>query len=404
MPSKVRQAIELMREHLAEVDHGVLDGAGARRHLVESADLERLAAASKMLAAGRVDELGAHDGSYRSTAHYLAKMSGTSVGAAAQVIDTAHQVEQLSETEAALRDGRLSGAQAKEVGAAASADPSAESLLLRRAETDGLKGLKAESKRVVAAAAIDADTTYDRIYGERSWRHWQDWDGTGRIDIRGPIDLTTRIANSLAAYEAELFARVKDQDPAEREPHRALMFDAALAQAEACTGEMPAGSGPMPVVTVRIDHAAFLRGDTKPGEVCEIAGVGPIPVSVARCLAEDAFMKALITNGTDVLAISHLGRTISTHLRSAIDDLYPECAVAGCNAAWGLDVDHNVPLEFGGRTELDNLQKLCRFHHHYKHRHDLRLLGVGTQKTFVPALEWLPADRDRRTLEPLAAA
>ena len=42
-------------------------------------------------------------------------------------------------------------------------------------------------------------------------------------------------------------------------------------------------------MNVRVDHSAFLRGHTEAGEVCEIAGVGPIPVSVAQRLADDAF-------------------------------------------------------------------------------------------------------------------
>lgn len=404
MSSKVREAIELLRESLTELDDACLDGPAARRLVEDAAEGTRLTGALLSLAARRVDALGAHHALYRSTAHYLAKVSGTSVGAAEQTIRTAHQVEQLPASEAALRSGQLSGAQVKEVAAAASADPSAEALMLRRAETDGLKGLKAESARVVAAAARDADKVYERIHRERSFRHWRDWDGTGRIDIRGPLDRTTRIALALAPYEAELFEATKDQDPADREPHQALMFDAMVALADASTGEMPKGSGPLPTVNVRVDHRAFLVGDTEPGDVCEIAGVGPIPVSVAQRLAEDAFLKALITNGTDVLAVSHLGRTIPAHLRTALDDLYPECAIEGCHVAWGLEIEHNLPIEAGGLTELANLQRLCPFHHHYKHRHDLRLIGEGTHKRFVPAAEWLPHEERRRTPEPLAAA
>ena len=406
MSSKVRQAIQLMREHLAEVDLGCLDGAGARRLVEASATLARLATASATLGSGRVAELGVHHASFRSTAHYLARVSGTSVGAAEQTIRTAQQIEHLPATEAALRSGQLSGAQVKEVAAAASADPSKEALMLRRAETDGLKGLKAESARVVAAAAQDQDKVYERIHRERSWRHWREWDGTGRIDIRGPLDRTTRIAMALAPYEAELFEAAKDQDPAEREPHQALMFDAMVALADASTGEMPKGAGPLPTVTVRVDHRAFLAGDTEPGEVCEIAGVGPIPVSVAQRLAEDAFLKALLTDGTDVLSVSHLGRTIPAHLRTALDDLYPECAIEGCHVAWGLEIDHNLPVEIGGLTEIVNLNKLCPHHHQYKHRHHLRLIGDGVDKRFVPAAEWLRSDGRgrRRTPAPLAAA
>ena len=138
-------------------------------------------------------------------------------------------------------------------------------------------------------------------------------------------------------------------------------------------------------MNVRVDHSAFLRGHTEAGEVCEIAGVGPIPVSVAQRLADDASSKALIVDGTDVLAVSHLGEGIPARLRSAVEDMYPECCHEGCNTTWHLEIDHNIPREEQGPTELWNLQRLCGYHHRYKHAHKLRLEGEGTNKHFVPA-------------------
>jgi hypothetical protein len=395
--------VDEVSEFVAGLDPACLEGRSARRLLEVFARGERLMAAGKALMARRVDETGAYHGSFRTAAHYLAKVSGTSVGAAEQTIRTAHEVEQLPATEAALRAGMLSGAQVKAVAAAASADPAAEGLMLQCADTDGVKGLMAEAARVIAAAASDADKVYERIHRERSFRHWRDHDGAGRIAVRGPLDLTERVALALAPYEAEIFARTKDQEPDAREPHEARLFDALVAMADASTGEMPKGTGPRPTVTVRVDHRAFVAGDTMPGEVCEIAGVGPIPVSVAQRLAEDAFLKALITTGTDVLAVSHLGRTIPAHLRTAVEDLYPECVHEDCHVTWGIELDHNLPVDAGGRTELGNLNSLCRFHHRYKHRHDLRLVGKGTRKRFVPAAQWSPPG-GHRTPASLAAA
>ena len=64
-------------------------------------------------------------------------------------------------------------------------------------------------------------------------------------------------------------------------------------------------------------------------------------------------------------------------------------------------------MHAGGLTEVSNLHALCRWHHQYKHRHDLRLVGEGTDQRFIPAAEWIPPDADRRRRrcpEPLAAA
>ena len=195
----------------------------------------------------------------------------------------------------------------------------------------------------------------------------------------------------MAPYERALFEQTRAADESVR--NDALMFDALVAMADASPGEMPKGSGPMPTVAVRVDHRAFLAGGTEPGEVCEIVGVGPIPVSVAQRLADDAFLEAILTTGVDVLAVSHLGRTIPAHLRTALDELFPECAIEGCNVAWSLEIDHNQPVEARGPTALWNLNKLCRYHHQLKTRLDLRLVGDGTNKRLVPAAEWLPPDR-----------
>ena len=64
-----------------------------------------------------------------------------------------------------------------------------------------------------------------------------------------------------------------------------------------------------------------------PGETCEIRGIGPVPVEVARQWAGDAFIKTVICDGTNIHRVHHFGRTINTHLRTALDLLEPACAV-----------------------------------------------------------------------------
>src|SRR2546430_16916238 len=55
---------------------------------------------------------------------------------------------------------------------------------------------------------------------------------------------------------------------------------------------------------VRVDHSALTRGWVEGDEVCEIAGLGPIPVRVARELLGDAVVKLVITKGVDVVKVS----------------------------------------------------------------------------------------------------
>jgi 5-methylcytosine-specific restriction endonuclease McrA len=118
--------------------------------------------------------------------------------------------------------------------------------------------------------------------------------------------------------------------------------------------------------------------------MCEVRGVGPIPVSVADRLSDDAILKALIVDGEDVRAVAHLGRTIPAKLRTAVEEMFPECAVEGCHVNRHLEIDHNVPISEGGPTALWNLRRLCAHHHEYKHARGLRLEGEGTRQRFVP--------------------
>jgi 5-methylcytosine-specific restriction endonuclease McrA len=76
----------------------------------------------------------------------------------------------------------------------------------------------------------------------------------------------------------------------------------------------------------------------------------------------------LITDGTDVRSISHLGRTIPARLRTAVEEAYPTCAVEGCEVDRHLEIDHKLDVALGGPTELANLQRLCPHHHDEKTR------------------------------------
>ena len=60
-------------------------------------------------------------------------------------------------------------------------------------------------------------------------------------------------------------------------------------------------------------------------------------------------------------------------------------AVPGCNVTTGLEIDHLLPLEFGGGTTYVNLARLCHHHHHeMKHRRGWVLGGGPGHWTFTP--------------------
>ena len=140
------------------------------------------------------------------------------------------------------------------------------------------------------------------------------------------------------------------------------------------------------MVHVRVDHPALVRGHAVGGEVCEVPGIGPIPVAAARRMASDAVLKVLLTDGTDVKAVAHVGRTIPARLRTALEARDPTCVVPDCDVRHGLEIDHLLPWAEGGPTTMDNLARLCEWHHHLK-SHCGYLLGGS-----LGAWEWSGPD------------
>jgi hypothetical protein len=361
------ESIELLRGLLAGFDPAALGGPEATMVVERAAEAERLASAVRTLAAGRVAEEGAWPEGYRDAAAWMSSVAGTTVGNARATIETAERLQALPATADAFRAGKLSDVQVELVASAATADPSAERQLLTAAGRNGVKGLRTEAARVVAAAATDQDERYASAKARRYLRHRAISDVEGLLELRGPIDRTAAVMAALEPYERDQFEQARKAD--QRELPEALAFDAMVQlAADAAAGRFEDAPGrASATIVVRVDKAAFDRGRSEPGEVCEIPGVGPIPVSVARKLSQDVIYKALITDGTDVRSISHLGRSIPARLRTAVEEAYPECAGEGCHADRHLEIDHIVPVSDGGPTAFDNLQRLCHWHHDEKH-------------------------------------
>jgi hypothetical protein len=148
---------------------------------------------------------------------------------------------------------------------------------------------------------------------------------------------------------------------------------------------LPAPVRPAKVV-VRIDWDALVRGWPAGGEVCEIAGVGPVPVSAVRAMVAsgDAFLAAVVTKGTDVVNVAHLGRRPSAAQCSGLDWLSPTCSVSGCNASVRLEADHRKDWADTRITLLALLDRLCRHHHRLKTTKGWALV-TGTGKRLMVA-------------------
>jgi hypothetical protein len=171
------------------------------------------------------------------------------------------------------------------------------------------------------------------------------------------------------------------------ESHEAHRVDALV---DLARPDSAAPAGPDSVIHVVVDYDALVRGHTVAGERSEIPGIGPIPVSVARRMEEDAYLKIILTRGVNVIGVAHGGRTIPAHLRSALEVRDPKCIVPRCDVRRNLEIDHRESFGRTRVTRLDELARLCRWHHHMKSH--LGYTYGGGPGTW----EWIPpADLDQ---------
>ena len=342
----------------------------------DAARAERLCSAIKARLARRIEETKLwRDSGHRSAAHWVAEATGETVGAASRALETARALEQLPETNAAFRAGELSGTQAAEIAGAAGAVPHAERELLETAAETSVKGLRDRCRQVRAGAEADDRAWARRLHVERKAHEWTDPDGAYRIEARLTPDAGARFSSAWKAHVDRIFCDARRAG--RREPRAAYAADALVALAS---------EGPCKPVEVRVtvDSAALARGHTTAGERCEIDRVGPVPVTTARALLDDASVAVMVSDGDDITAVSSPKRTIPAKLRRALEARYPSCGVKSCANDQFLEVDHVIPIEEHGETNILNTWRICSHHHDLKTYGGWRVVGEPGTWDLVP--------------------
>jgi uncharacterized protein DUF222 len=354
-----------LRPLVAELDVDSLDEETAAGLAELFAEGERLMAAGRVLAARALEggELVRREG-FRSAAGWMAAKTGIPVGTAIGTLEMAALLDDLPVTAQAFRAGRLSVAQAREIADAAAACPSAEDELVTAAQKLSLVELREECRRVKAAATADEEERYRRIHRGRYLRSWTERDGAVRLAARLTADEAGRLLARVDARRDEIVAEARRGAWYESlEAHR---VDALVDLVCCGTGDGGGMSDPQAMVHVWVDYDALVRGYTAEGETCEIPGIGPIPVDAARRLADDAILKVIVTKGTEIIAVAHAGRTIPAHVRTALECRDPKCIVPHCDVRRGLEIDHHGPWAATRDTSMENMARLCPWHHYQK--------------------------------------
>jgi hypothetical protein len=217
MCQRLGELREAMGDYAARFDAALLTASDAALAVEEASAIEKMAATVKALAAARVarTDLWRRRGD-RSAAHELARTTGTSVGQAAQALETAKRLEALPTTAAAARRGELSAQQTAAITDAAGADPSAEAGLLHQAKHASLQELKDHCARTKAAAVPDSEARRRRIHDSRYLRSYTDSEGAWNLHMRENPEVGAEIMAALAPIRDRLFRQARAEG--RREP------------------------------------------------------------------------------------------------------------------------------------------------------------------------------------------
>jgi HNH endonuclease len=372
----VLSAASALREALSGFEPGEFSGGDCAALAEELAVTEKACATARLLALARAARAGAHrERGFKDGAAWLARQSGSTGTQAREALQTARRLDECPDTKQALLAGHISLAQAQEITRAESETQGAEAELLALARRSDLSQLR-DRARQHRQAHVDPAALRRRQWQLREFRHWQDRDGmirfAGGLPPETGLPFVRRI--EAVALRCRRTARAKGDSTEPFEAQAATALAQLVAGAAGAGGSEGSGrSGPVELVLV-CDLFAWRRGHTHPGEVCHITGGGPIPVEVAKELAGDAFVKAVLHDGVEIRTIKHFGRHLPAPLRTALDlGPVPEFtgrACADCGSRWGLQYDHINPVANHGPTEYANLEARCYKDHQIKTEQD----------------------------------
>jgi Domain of unknown function (DUF222)/HNH endonuclease len=411
------ELVRVLRTALVAFEPEFVSGDDCAVLAEELATTEKVCAAARVRAAARAGACGAHkERGFADVSDWMARASGSTAGSAKAALDTAAALDRQPDVGAAVKSGELSLAQARELVRTEAECPGSANDLLDVARHNSLKTLKEEA-RDRRVRAIDPEELHRLQHAAQHARHWRTKLGNIVITAELPPEFGVPLANRLDAETDRLWRDYRQGLNRKRRNGCTRLFEAGSGG--------PDGPDPLPAshgsdglnssdsaatkrratlaadafvrmfetggrgkaqqadLVIVCDLRAYRRGSAEGEEACHIIGGGPIPVSLARELGKDAFLKAVLHDGTEIHTIAHFGRRYPAVLRTALMLGAPPkfegrmCSEPGCDRRYHLETDHIDPCANGGETSYTNLASPCWPHHRTKTERDRKagLLG-----------------------------
>ncbi len=357
----------------------VLSPEDARRAVESFAELEKIASSGVALLSPQVVASGSYakDG-HGTGADWLGSVTGTTPSAARKALKAASVAQESPTIQKALADGELSQSELDLVAQAASISPKGEERLLAQVGQASQAELRDELSRMRAEVrSKEADHEQrSRVHRSRHCRWRKDPHGGIRGEFFCDEAAWARVMPSLDTRAVAL----------QMEAHRAGSDESLDAfRVDALLDLMSeGGAGAAPGAIVLVDAESLRQGSMVPGGTCEIEGIGVVSVEAATELVGEGNVQFIIKDGVDIRTVTSTTRAIPKRVETALIARDRVCAVPGCGARHGLQIDHrDTDFGHGGLTKLDNLVRLCRSHH------DLKTYGGFRLEGSAPDWKWI---------------
>ena len=340
--------IRRMRARIGALDAATVTTADCAVVAAELAKLKKACAAASALFAARAGQ----------SAEDVARLNGSSVGAARAAMETVESLGSCPATAAAVTSGEVSLEQAREITMTEAECPGSEHEMLAIARDSGLKTLKEQARRR-RHRANGIDEIHRRRLAARQLRHWTNELGNVAFCGELPPEQGLPFINRLEAETDRVRSEAKKSDsPVEsRDAHRADAF-ARIFSASAGVKRAPSTE-----LSLVLDYRAAVRGHAEDGEVSHVIGGDDLPVDVIKDLAKDALINVVIHDGVNPLRIKRFGRYRPAALEAVLR-LGPAPGFRGvlcvdCGREARTQWDHVDPVANGGATTFENLEPRC---------------------------------------------
>jgi len=393
-PFSEADALEELEEEIVTL--AAHENALARRQLVLIAEFDRR----------RGFELGGH----RTSAHWLACVTGIDLGTAREKVRTARALTELPRTSAAMSRGELSFSQVRALTRVATRVNEMDLLELATGCT------VATLERVVRGYRLGSrqdEAERERVrHSSRELSVFPDEEGMCVVRGRLTPEIGALVMRAIEAASDALYREKgeRELERASRETSRAAAQRRADALGLLAERAMAAGFGDeAPVSGTRPERyqvVLYVEAETLSANggagLSELEDGTRVSHEMSRRLACDASVVPISRDPEgEVLGVGRKTRTIPPALRRALEARDRGCRFPGCGLRF-TDAHHIRHWADGGETSLRNLILLCSHHHRLVHERNWKVewWGKGRHPAFIDPRGHVHLNARPRTPDP----